>query len=129
MIIAVTIWNNRISPVFDVARDLLMVDLDDGGDTSRRILSLAGMSPQLKIESLKKSNVEMVLCGAISESFLRLLTTNGIRVEPWISGDIEEVIQALLQNRLSDPCYCMPGCNRFRRKGGRHRGSKRHRGK
>ncbi len=128
MRIAVTIWNNRISPVFDVAQNLLMVDLDNGEETVRWNLSLSGMPPTLKIETLKKSNVEMVLCGAISELFLRLLTTSGIKVEPWISGNIEEVIQAVIQNKLSDPCYCMPGCYRFRGSGKRHRGRKRNRG-
>jgi len=128
MRIAVTIWNNRISPVFDVAQNLLMVDLDDGKETVRRNLSLAGMPPPLKIEVLKKSNVEMVLCGAISESFLRLLTTSGIRVEPWISGNIEEIIQAVIQNKLSNPCYCMPGCYRFRCRGKQNRSGRRNRG-
>jgi len=128
MRIAVTIWNNRISPVFDVAQNLLMINLDKGEETARHNISLAGLSPPSKIETLKKNNVEMVLCGAISESFLRLLTTSGIRVEPWISGNIEEVIQAMLQNKLSDPCYRMPGCYRFRGRGKRHRGGKRNRG-
>ena len=128
MRIAVTIWNNRISPVFDVAQNLLMINLDRGEETARRNISLAGLSTPLKIDTLKKNNIEIVLCGAISESFLRLLTTSGIRVEPWISGNIEEVIQAVLQNKLSDPCYRMPGRYRFRGKGMRHRGNKRNRG-
>ena len=128
MRIAVTIWNNRISPVFDVAQNLLMIHFDDGEETTRRNLSLAGMSPLLKIETLRKSKVEMVLCGAISEPFLRLLTTSSIRVEPWISGNVDEIIQAVLQNRLSDPRYHMPGCYRFRGRGGHRRGGKRNRG-
>ena len=128
MRIAITIWNNRISPVFDVAQNLLMINLDDGVESTRRNVSLAGLSPPLVIETLKKNNVEVVLCGAISESFLRLLTTSGIRVEPWISGNIEEVIQAVLQNRLSEPYYRMPGYCRSQGKGMRHRGRKRNRG-
>jgi len=128
MRIAVTIWNNRISPVFDVAQNLLMINLDSGEETARHNISLAGLSPPLKVETLKKNNVEVVLCGAISESYLRLLTTSGIRVEPWISGNIEEVIQAVLQNRLSDPCYRMPGCYRFRGRGMHHRDRRHNRG-
>ena len=129
MRIAVTTWNKRISPVFDVAQNLLLINIDEGEETVRSSLSLAEMTPALKIETLKKNSVEVVLCGAISESLLRLLTTSGLKVEPWISGDIEEVIQAVLQNKLSDPRYHMPGCCRFRRDGMHHHNRRRNRGK
>lgn len=129
MRIAVTTWNRRISPVFDVAQNLLLVNIDMGEETFRCNLSLVGMTPQKKIETLKQNSVEVVLCGAISEYLLRLLTTSGLKVEPWISGDIEEVIQAILQNKLSDPRYHMPGCCRFRRDSMHYRDRRRKRGK
>ena len=129
MRIAVAIWNNRISPVFDVAQNLLLISSVNGEETVRSSLSLAEMTPALKIEALKKNSVEVVLCGAISESFLRLLITSGLKVEPWVSGNIEEVIQAVLRNKLSDPRYHMPGCCRFGRNRGHHRERRRKRSK
>jgi len=120
MRIALTIWSNRISPVFDVAQNLLLINIDKGEETVRSYLSLAEMTPQLKIEILKKNSVEVVLCGAISRFLLGLLTASGIKVEPWISGDIEEVIQAVLQDKISDPRYRMPGCCRLRGNGMHH---------
>ncbi|MDP8241378.1 MAG: hypothetical protein P9X24_20005 [Candidatus Hatepunaea meridiana] len=121
MIIAVTTWNNRISPVFDVAQNLLVINSDKGVEIDRYRVSLAGLSPPLKIDALKRNNIEMVLCGAVSEAFLGFLTTSGIRIEPWICGNTDEVIQAALQNRLSEPCYRMPGCCHFRGNGMQHR--------
>lgn len=116
MRIAITVWNNRISPVFDVAQQLLFVDIVDDGEGTRSLLSLAGMSPQQKVEAIKLNRIEMVLCGAVSEFFLVLLGNNGIKVEPWISGDIDEVIKALMQNRLFDPLFSMPGYRHLRRR-------------
>jgi len=124
MRIAVPFWDNRISPVFDVAQNLMLISFHNGKETARFNLSLAGMSSPLKIDTLKKNEVEIVLCGAISEPFLRLLISSGFTVEPWISGRVEDVIQAVLQNRLSDPCYRMPGYCRYKEKGRQYRNRK-----
>lgn len=129
MIIAVSVWNGRVSPVFDVAQNLLLIDRRGAGEANRCTLSIAGLSPLVIVETLKSKRVEMVICGAISEDFLRNLTVSGIRVEPWICGNTEEIIQALLQNKLFDQCHHMPGCCRFRGKGMRFRNRKRNSGK
>lgn len=121
MIVAVTIWNNRISPVFDVAQNLLLIDREIDQNENKRHISIAGLSPTLVVETLKRNRIEMVICGAISETFYRLLTGSGIRVEPWICGDADEIIRALFLDRLSDRCYHMPGCCRMRGKAVRNR--------
>jgi len=119
MRIAVPFWENRISPVFDVAQAFLLVDISDGNIIGKQILSTAGMSPPDKVEILKKNLVNRVLCGAISDFVQNLLKASNISVYPWNSGEISEVIGAIIQDRLSESRFCMPGCCQRRRRWGR----------
>ena len=118
MRIAVPFWDNRISPVFDVAQTLLLLEVRNGKLVEKKSLSIIGMSPPEKVGILKNCGVNRVLCGAISDILLNLLRVNDISVYPWNSGEVNEVIQAALQNRLSEPRFCMPGCCHRRRRWG-----------
>lgn len=119
MRIAVPCWGDRISPVFDVAQNLLLIDVDGEAETGRQSLSIAGMSPPAKLDLLKNNSVNIILCGAISNSYHQLLELSGIQVYPWNSGNVDEIIEAALQDRLLDARHRMPGCRRRR---GRRRG-------
>jgi predicted Fe-Mo cluster-binding NifX family protein len=110
-------WNRRIAPVFDTARQVLIVETDSG--------QLCGRDPQPlpdgpifpKVLRLVALGVQTLVCGAISRSMQELITAYGIRVVPFVAGDLEAVIQAWLRgNRLLET-FAMPGC----RSGGRRR--------
>ncbi len=57
----------------------------------------------------------MLVCGAISWSLEALLTSHGIRVIPFVCGEVAEVMQAFRDGTLQHPRYAMPGCCRKRR--------------
>jgi predicted Fe-Mo cluster-binding NifX family protein len=123
--IALTIWNDIISPVYDAATTFLLV-MPDG---SREILSTNGQSPLDVASSLAAKKVTTVICGAISILPVRLLSRNHITAVPWIRGNVEEVIEAYRRGILDSPPFRMPGCGcRHHGKGrGRHfHGGKNH---
>lgn len=43
----------------------------------------------------------------------------GIRLIPWIAGDVPKILGAFRNGRLSDPCFLMPGrqgcCRRLKK--------------
>jgi len=53
--------------------------------------------------------VETLICGAISGQFAYMVTTAGIELIPWISGQVEGVLQAFLRRNLFDRQFLMPG--------------------
>ena len=61
--------------------------------------------------------VDVLVCGAISWSLEALLNSNGIRVIPFVCGDVADVVQAFRDDTLKDEQYAMPGCCRKRRCG------------
>jgi predicted Fe-Mo cluster-binding NifX family protein len=110
MRVALTIWNERISPVFDVARRILLLEVEDGRVTSRREEPLEFSDPGRLASSLSAYQPDVLVCGAISRGLATLLTASGIRVIPFVAGAVEPVIEAFIKGTLDAPDWAMPGC-------------------
>ncbi len=121
MRIAFAIWDERIAPVFDVARQVCVVD--KGSDASYRESreSLAGDLPAQKVSRLAELSVDTLVCGAISRALHEMVSAYGIKVMPFVAGDLQQVIDAWLKGELEETRFAMPGC--YRRARRRFRGS------
>lgn len=119
MKMAITTWNNRIAPVFDVAGNVYIVDASD--NTSGGASTSLPQAPFAKIDSLLRAGVEVLVCGAISRPLLRSAQGAGLKVVPFVSGSVEEVLAAWSAGTLEAAARTMPGCGcnqRGRRKRG-----------
>ena len=52
MRVAVAIWNHRISPVFDVSRKIMVLDIENRAVTAKDIQILSGDDPRYKATRL-----------------------------------------------------------------------------
>ena len=112
MKIALTIWDNRIAPVFDVARELRLVEIASGQRIAETEERLAGDLPVQKALRLVELGVNTLICGAISRPVAAMVAGYGIQVIPYVSGDPDQVIQAWCQGTLEGDDFAMPGCCR-----------------
>jgi len=103
---AFTVWNGRIAPVFDTAKDVCLVEAENDCVISQ---SMRVLPPQALLW-LAEQRVDAVVCGAISRPLHAQLSAAGIRVTPFVSGDVQEVIRAWLTGSLARPAFAMPGC-------------------
>ena len=113
-------WDNRIAPVFDVARQLHIVEAEADRIIAEAEESLAGNLPVHRVLRLVELNVDTLVCGAISRPLHEMIEVHGIRVVPFVAGELGEIIQAWLGGSLSVDAYAMPGCferGRRRRRG------------
>jgi len=124
MKIAIPHWQGRVSPVFDVAEHLLVVELDDRGmELSRVQADLRAESPHHRAAQVAETGAEVLICGAISWPMETALAALGVRIIAQPCGNIEEVLAGFVRGRLSDGAFAMPGCCGRRRRGqGRGRG-------
>ena len=122
MKIAIPTWNGRVSPVFDTASRLLVVEVEEEGECSRFETDISEHFLPSKTIRLTGLGIDTLICGAISRPLAYMITTSGIKLIPWISGQVEEVVQAFLTGTLFDPRFIMPGCASYWGKGpgGRH---------
>jgi predicted Fe-Mo cluster-binding NifX family protein len=128
MRLAISIWNDRISPVFDAADHLLLIDIEQGQERGRQEEVLSDAFPSRRMRRLTEMGVNALICGGISRPLVTLLAESGISVCPWTAGPVDEVLRAYLEDRLHDPQWRMPGCGGPPRgsKGSARRGSARH---
>jgi len=125
--VALTVWDGRVSPVFDVFREALLVDVERGQVVSTETKAVVNDNPLLKIHQLVEGNIDTVICGAISEDLFQELAARGVRVVSFVAGDVDAVLAAFLEGKLPSPELSLPGCSgrqtrrRFRRRGLRAR--------
>ncbi len=110
----------HVSPVFDVARNLLTVSLDGGQEQGREEVTLQTADPFLRAQELKNLGVDVVVCGAISQPFETALSAKGIKVVGSVCGPLEEVLSAALNGTIEDARFLMPGLGGLRRFRGRY---------
>jgi len=126
MRLAIPQWQSRVSPVFDVAGSLLLIDLDHGVETARKGVALGEDTSSERARRMADLGIDTLICGAISRPLELALASAGIEVISQTCGDIEQVLSAYLQGRILQKPFFMPGCQvwqmrhrRGRRKGGR----------
>jgi predicted Fe-Mo cluster-binding NifX family protein len=115
MIIALSVWNERIAPVFDVAVQLLLVEVQDKKVINESLERLpSGSILEISIR-LKQLGINTLICGAVSEQVQSFLDLYGINVASFVSGDVQRILQAWLSGNFNETDFAMPGCERQKR--------------
>ena len=126
MKVAIPQWQGRVSPVFDVAGKVLVVEIRDGTEHARQDIVLDSEDPQLRVARLAQAGTDVLICGAISWPLEMAVSAAGIELIPKTCGDVEQVLAAFACGQLQEDAFLMPGCCgrhrqfRARRRRGRH---------
>ena len=111
MKIAVSHCNGRISPVFDVSENLLLIE----ESKERRNIVITGKNAFERAREVSLLGVSVLICGAISSEQERAVRDVGVEVKGFICGDVEAIISAFSNGSLDDVSFMMPGCCNKRR--------------
>jgi predicted Fe-Mo cluster-binding NifX family protein len=103
----------------DTALRLVVAESVNGQETSRTMVDIPQAGIAQRAGFLAGLEVDVLICGAISHPFERLLAASGVRVNPWVGGDVNEIISAHMNGNLQKSRFFLPGC-------GRGRGRRRH---
>lgn len=110
--IALAIWNERISPLFDASRTLLVVDVKEGHTLNREVKVLkSSCDPVSRARELTAHKIKLLICGAISIPLAKAIEASNIQIVPFTAGDIESIIASYLDGSLARADYRMPGCH------------------
>lgn len=122
--IAQSIWENRISPVFDVSETIRIFEIENRMSMNRTDLVFSSKDPYGKARMLADAGVDTLICGAISRPFSEALGAYGITVISFVTGEADEVITAYISGCLNGATFAMPGCRGRRARRRRGRGKK-----
>ncbi len=117
---ALSITNNRLAPLFDVSRHLLILDWEDGMESARSECC-ARESALSTLAELKRQGVGQLVCGAISRPMQHAALSMGIEVFGFLTGELNRVVEAIIKGRLLKEELNMPGCRGMGRGCGRGR--------
>jgi len=112
MKVAVTVWNARISPVFDVSQELMVVEVSDRKIGRVHYEPMDPESGSRTAERLARMGVTVLICGAISQRPASILEAAGIQLIPFVTGKADTVIAVFAEGRPIVPEFLMPGCGR-----------------
>ena len=96
MRIAVSVWEDKISPVFDTASKLLIIENEPQRETSCFEVYLLEQDIQQRCSFVRGLDLDVLICGAISRQLAGRLQASGIKIisigmplVDWISYVIE----------------------------------------
>ncbi|MFP4106158.1 MAG: NifB/NifX family molybdenum-iron cluster-binding protein [Phycisphaerae bacterium] len=121
MKVAIPHWQGRVSPVFDVSGSVLVVELENSVEQSRKELLLDTDDPRVRSSLLCEHGVDVLICGAISRGLELILRSRGVDVISQTCGEVRNVLDAFAHGKLNTDAFLMPGCCRRRRRRGRNR--------
>lgn len=118
MRIAIPQWQGRVSPVFDVAGNLLLIDVEGGREIRREERRFLGTDPSTRVTQFLSFGAGILICGAISARLQSGLIAAGVQVIGFACGTVDDVLAAYLNGTLARRSFVMPGCQRWRRSEG-----------
>jgi len=110
--IAVTVWENRVSPVFDSARTLLIAEILGDALINTSCLTFDPDRPLELLQMLQAQQVVLLICGAVSEGPANMLEAAGVELISFIAGDVHRVLESFIQGDLRGTQFKMPGCGK-----------------
>ncbi len=111
MRIAIPVWNGRVSPVFDVAKTIRVIDLDlRSGESVTDGTHV--LNPTRPASTLSELGINVLVCSAISSPLEVTLNVLGVEVVSDICGSPEEIISALAAGDVELDRFRSPGSRR-----------------
>ena len=106
MIVGIPVFGNRVSPRFDGAPALLLVDVSNGDVTPNKERSMIDARGWQSAEFLKSRRVEVLLCGGIRRCDYFSILDSGIEVYPGLMGEVDEILDTFLRGELTRGDLC-----------------------
>jgi predicted Fe-Mo cluster-binding NifX family protein len=100
MKIAIPLFGTRVSPNFDHAQTALLVGIEKGSVITMNELSLGPFEPLMRATQIKSLDIDVVICGGVSNFLQNLLQEQNIRVIPWITGEAQKALELFMRGAL-----------------------------
>ena len=101
MKIAIPFFRNRVSNRLDSSESFLIVSVKKGVIESRNKIRLLHSEPVMMLNILTQLDINVLICGGITKYYAKHFTRLQFEVIPWITGEVEDVLDLYLQGRLN----------------------------
>lgn len=109
MNIAITIWGNRISPVFDASKKLLIVRITGSKISDPLIREFEATKFDWSQRVFREQKIKLLICGAICKMRVKRFELIGVEVLPFLTGEVDTFLEYFIKgDDFSN--FRMPGC-------------------
>ncbi|MBN1382924.1 MAG: NifB/NifX family molybdenum-iron cluster-binding protein [Deltaproteobacteria bacterium] len=112
MRIAIPVWGDRVSTVFDAAEELLIIDQASKHSVRKSKIPFRETSIINKTALIRELGIDVLICGALTRPMEYMIEAAGIRVFSFVRGEADEVLEAFHRGGLANQTFIMPGCQR-----------------
>ncbi len=109
MKLSITIWGNRISPVFDSANTLMIAQIDGSNVVHRQFEKFNPKQIHQIASTLNNFQIDVLICGAITEIQSQIIEKAGIALFSFITGNADKTLVSLLKKPNQISKFLMPG--------------------
>lgn len=95
------IFESRISNRLDYSENVLLVSIDNGAIRKRQSYYWARSNALERIDLLRQFGVDVLICDGITEFYANQFENSSIKVIPWISGEVDQVLTQYLAGTLA----------------------------
>jgi predicted Fe-Mo cluster-binding NifX family protein len=100
VIVAIPLFGSEVSPRFDCAKEIWVVESSGGKVFSGKIVEMKDFNPLQRARLLCELKVNKIICGGIDDFSIRMLTGFGIGVFPWFTGNAQEALEKYLKEEI-----------------------------
>lgn len=118
-LIAIPVFQERISPLFDEARKFVLFEAGEGRIIQKSTVPMSGESSAMRVIRLREVGVTTIICGAVSGYLSGVIAEQGLILYSWQSGPVDEVIALYLSGGLKQAEGCGKPCRGTGRSCGR----------
>ncbi len=94
MKLAISVFGDQVSPRFDCAQTILVVNLVGGEEVLRRSISTSGMNGIQQMKSISIEGVSAIICGGMPGFYHRMAEAIGIKVI-YAAGSVEGILDCI----------------------------------
>jgi predicted Fe-Mo cluster-binding NifX family protein len=106
MKVAIPLFQDRISPRFDVCPEIWIIELKDGEVINQEKWPIASFDLQQRLDQLAAKRVDKIICGGIDSFCLDHLGNMGIEVIHNVAGEAGKALDLFMRGVLRPGLYC-----------------------
>ena len=109
MKVAFTVWNDRISPVFDAAKTILVAEIKHFQVTNKIYEFFDPQAPASLVKRMTELQVDLFITGAITQTPASVIESSDITLIPFIGGRVNDALLLFAKGDSPVPKMLMPG--------------------
>ena len=107
--IGIPTFESRVSPVLDACHRMLVVDIEGDREIKRHEIGLEKTDLNGRINVFARWGIQKIICCGVSDLMCKYLAAKKIVLISGIAGELEDIVNACICNRLDDARFSMPG--------------------